>query len=48
MEAKEDKEMKNEVATVIRESKESDKEAIDGMNGAMTQLGQGLSCSMEM
>ena len=47
-EAKEDKEMKKELANIMRESKNSFKEALDGMSGAMNQLAQGFTRSMEM
>ena len=47
-EAKEDKEMKKELASVMRESKDSFKEAMDSMSGAMIQLAQGFTRSMEL
>eukprot|EP00794_Sanderia_malayensis_P002139 gene2139-2428_t len=47
-EAKDDKELKRDFVKVMQESKDSFKAAMDGMSGAMIQLAQGFSHSMEM
>ena len=47
-EAKEDKYMKKELPNVMQGSKDSFKETMDGMSGAMIQVAQGFTRSMEL